>query len=554
MDYNIRYEFSNICDQASSEIDAIIEDELHEIVPRYKEKIAAICEGRTDKPFNFIDTLVDQHIYIETKAYLRTYSRTLTSVLFDVSNYMSSVAEQSPEEIKVACADCLKNITDINQINKYHIYKRIPIFLKPFLRRVIDTYKSVLNYEEEKELQEKLHKLIQKELENDITEMIERIRKRINKVIKRLEKEITKISDLLYDTNASKDDKLLKEYNKKLNVIGYSLDELYNGLVITEPTGKEHRTYIDGTHLKTGDNSLTISIDKDLIVLYNSHNYYKFITVNDKSISVRNNEITISINKEENLPMSWNRTPIISLAQKYYILMHIGDFFPNVIELLLKNPSYYQYFKKCKKTYESNKMFTEKGINTKREKEIIRRMELLGYKLEKKKDSLTAIDSDKKKHKLLIQGDYLVFEDNESIKINLQAIALNNKIEYEYIFMDAFKHVLISNASLEQFDIVFNHDDKIYRILIDDEMIIGNIIDKDNNVTRNDGVVIRVFNDMYPGIVKALYKRVDEIKDSIPLDIQIKRLEQTQDVQQYLALINKKLKEETEEEEKTSKS
>ena len=554
MDYNIRYEFSNISDKASNEINAIIEAELHEIVPRYKKIIAEICEGRTDKPFNFIDTLVDQHIYTDTKAYLRKYSRTLTSVLFDVANYMSSVAEQSPQELKIACEDCIQNITDINQINKYHIYQRIPIFLKPFLRRVIDTYKSVLNSEEEKELSDKLYVLIKKSLEKDITDMIERIRKKINKVISKLEKDITKISDLLYDKNSKKNERLLKDYNSKLNIIGYSLDETYNGLIISEPTGKKHRTYIDGNQLKTSDNSLTISIDKDLIVLYNSSNYYKFITVNDKSISIRNNETTISIGKEENLPMTWNRTPIISLAQKYYVLMHIGDFFPTIIDLLLKNPSYYQYFKKCKKTYESNKMLTSKGINSKREKEITRRLELLGYTLEKKRNSLKVIDSKEKEHNLLIRGDYLIFEDNDSIRINLQAIGLNNKIEYEYIFMDAFKHVLISNASLEQFDLVFDSDNKIYRILIDDEMIIGYIIYMNNSYERNDGIVLKVFNDFYPNIVKALYKRVDEIKDSIPLDIQIKRLEQTQDVQQYLALINKKLKEEAEEEEKTSKS
>lgn len=554
MDYNIRSEFIKISEKASAEINSIIEDELHEIVPRYKEKIAGVCEGRTDKPFNFIDTLVDQHIYQDTKVYLRNYSKTLTSVLLDVANYMSHVAEDNPEQLKDACNDCIKNISDINQLNKYRIFQRIPLFLKPFLRRVIDTYKSVLNSEEEKALSEELRINIQKVLEKDITDMIKRIHKRIGKVIKNLEKDITKAPDFIYDESINKDSKMLKTYNQKLNQLGYSIDETYNSLVLSEPTGKKHKAYIDNNQLKTADNILTISIDKDLIVLYNSQNYYKFITINDNNISIRNNETTISLNRSNKFELSWNKTQVISLCQKYYIYQHIYDFFPTIMDLLLEDPKFYRYYKKCKKAYESNLMFNKKGLNPIREKEVIRRLELLGYQLIKEGKKLKVIDSKEKEHNLIINNGIISFEDNDSIKINLSAISLNKQIEFEYISVDGFKHVLISNANLDHFELLFDNDDKNYQLSIDDEMIIGEVIDKDGNHIRNDGVVINIYNDLYPSITMALNKHLKELIESIPLDIQIKRLEQTQDVQKYLALINKKLKEEQEEQEEIEKS
>jgi len=550
MDYNLVFEFMRICDAACSKIDATIANELQALVPRYKEKVAKICETRTDKPFNFIDTLVDQHIYQDTKIYIRQYNRVLTSVIFDVGNYLTAIAEDSPEQLKGACLDCINNINSVNQINKFHIYKRIPIFIKPFVRRVIDTYKSVLNSEEEKKLSKELKKHITKQLEKDVDQMVERIQKNNQESIDQLEQELTKISDFICDQSSKKNNKLLKEYNSKLEIIDYQLDETYNSLIIIEPNGKKHRAYIDGNQIKTADNNITISVDKDLIVLYNSQNYYKFITINNDNISIRNNETTISIDRKDNYLVTWNRTPVISLSQKYFIFNHIGSFFPTIFDLLINDPKFQHYYKKCRKTFESNKMFNEKGLNPIREKEVIRRMELLGYKLTTGK-KLKVKDSKGESHDLIIEGDTIVFEDNPKIRINLQAVSLNKIIEFEYIFMNGYKNTLISNANLDHFELFFDYDDKVYIISIEDEMIIGEIADQYGNKQRNDGLVIQIYNDFYPSIVKGLHKRVQEIKESIPLDIQIKRLEQTQDVQQYLALINKKLKEE---EEKTSKS
>ena len=295
MDYAVRYEFLRITDEANKQIDAIVDEELRTMVPRYKEKIAKICENRTDKPFNFIDTLVDQHIYQDTKVYLRQYNRTLTKSFYNMGNYLASIAEDNPEQLKDACSECIKYIYELNKINKYYIYKRIPFFTKPFVRRVIDTYKSVLTFEEEQKLSKELKKHIKKNLEKDVDAMVERLLKRTGEVSNKLEEDLTYLATFLYDQSSKKNAKLLKEYNSKLNVIDYSIDETYNALVLYEPTGKKHKAFINGNQIKTADTNLTISIDKDLIVLYNSQNYYKFITINDTNVSIRNNETTISI-------------------------------------------------------------------------------------------------------------------------------------------------------------------------------------------------------------------------------------------------------------------